>query len=66
MVCRITANLHSFGVITAEASDPDVYLAIDRCMARLARRCASRCTRQRGARPARISIRVPWSLPIAS
>jgi ribosomal subunit interface protein len=66
MVCRITADLHSFGVITAEASDPDIYIAVDRCTARLARRCASRCGRRRNARPARISIRAPWALPAAS
>jgi ribosome-associated translation inhibitor RaiA len=65
-LCRITADLHSFGSIVAEASDPDVYTAIDRCTARFARRCASRYTRQRSARAAKISIRVPWSLPIAS
>ena len=66
IMCRIAVDLHSFGVITAEASDPDVYTAIDRCTARIARRCASRCSRERNSRPARISIRDPWTLPIAS
>ena len=66
IVCRITADLHSFGVITAEAVDPDVYAAIDRCINRLARRCATQCSRERRPRPARISTPNSWTLPVAS
>jgi ribosomal subunit interface protein len=66
IVCRISADIHSFGFIVAEASDANMYTALDRCTARFARRCASRCMRQRSARAARFSIRSPWSLPIAS
>ncbi len=57
--CRIAADLRPFGVITTEASDADVYTAIDRCISRLARRCQAKCARPRSVRPSRASIRVP-------
>jgi ribosomal subunit interface protein len=57
--CRITSDFHPFGPIHAEATDADVYTAIDRCTGRLARRCASKCSRARSGTSARMSIRVP-------
>jgi len=57
--CHITADLHPFGVITAEAIDRDVYSAIDRCVGRLARRFQSKSAQPRSVRSSRASIRVP-------
>jgi ribosome-associated translation inhibitor RaiA len=65
LICRVSADLHPYGVITAEAKGSDVYTSIDRCTARLARRCASKCERHRGGRLSRNSIRVPKSPPAA-
>lgn len=65
LICRVSADLHPFGVITAEAIGSDVYTSIDRCTARLARRCASKCERQRDGRLSRKSIRSSGSLPAA-
>lgn len=45
MTCHFSADLRPFGVITAEASDNDIYTAIDRAAGRLARRCESKCAR---------------------
>lgn len=59
LVCRMTAELRPFGVITAEATDPDAYSAIDRCAGRLARRCESKCARPRGNTQNRATIRMP-------
>lgn len=39
LLCHIKADLTPFGVITAEASNSDVYAAVDRRIGRLARRC---------------------------
>jgi ribosomal subunit interface protein len=58
LVCRITADLHAFGVVTAEAIGTDVYASIDRCTARLARRCVTKCERSRSRRPSRDSMRL--------
>jgi ribosomal subunit interface protein len=57
ITCRISADLRPFGAILAEATDGDVYAAIDRSVARLARRCDSKYTRSRSARSSRTSIR---------
>lgn len=57
--CRIIADLHPFGAVIAEASDADVYSAIDRAVARLVRRCQSKCARQRSGTERRTSIRIP-------
>jgi ribosomal subunit interface protein len=65
LICRVSAELRPFGVITAEATESDVYTSIDRCAGRLARRCASKCERQRDGRLSRKSIRVPMSHPAA-
>ena len=65
MTCRMTADLRPFGVIMAEARDADVYMAIDRCAARLARRCDSKSERPRSARSSRTSIRTSKLLPAA-
>ena len=65
LVCRVAADLHQYGVVTAEAIGTDIYTSIDRCTARLARRCASKCQRQRSGRPGRNSIRMPNSRPTA-
>ncbi len=61
-LCRMTADLNPFGTISAEATDPDVYSAIDRCAGRLARQCESKCARPRSTRSSRMSIRVPGSI----
>jgi ribosomal subunit interface protein len=65
ITCRISAALHPFGPILAEATDADVYTAIDRCVARLARRCDSKCARPRSARSSRTSIRTSKLFPAA-
>jgi ribosomal subunit interface protein len=65
ITCRITADLRPFGVIVAEARDADVYTAIDRCSARLARRCESKSERPRSARSSRASIRTSMLFPAA-
>jgi ribosomal subunit interface protein len=65
ITCRISAHLHPFGSILAEATDADVYTAIDRCVARLARRCDSKCDRPRTARSSRTSIRTSKLFPAA-
>src|SRR4051812_8199205 len=57
IMCRTSADLRPFGAVVAEAADADVYTAIDRCIARLARRCDSKCTRSRGTRSSRTTIR---------
>lgn len=59
LTCRITADLRPFGVISAEASDTEVFGAVDRCIGRLARQCHSKCTRSRNGQLRRVSIRVP-------
>ncbi len=59
LICRAVADLHPFGAVIAEASDTDVYAAIDRAVARLVRRCQSKCTRQRSGMGRRTSIRIP-------
>jgi ribosomal subunit interface protein len=66
LMCRITAELHGFGTVTAEAVNTDVYAAIDRCAGRLARRCHSKLVRPRSERTSRSSIRVPRSLSDAA
>lgn len=58
LTCRISAEVEPFGVISAEAADPDVYTAIDRCAARLARRCQSQCARPRSRPDGRVSVRM--------
>jgi ribosome-associated translation inhibitor RaiA len=58
LVCRITAEFPPFGVLTAEALDPDVYSAIERSVGRLERQCQSKCARRRGGSN-RDSIRIP-------
>lgn len=65
ITCRMTLNLHPFGLIECEATDTDAYAAIDRCAGRLARRCDSRCGRSRSSRMNRLSIRVPGTMPLA-
>jgi ribosomal subunit interface protein len=65
ITCRISADLRPFGTVMAEAADADVYTAIDRCVARLARRCDSKCTRSRSARSSRTSIRTSRLFPAA-
>jgi len=65
LVCRMSADLQPFGVISAEAADMDLYTAIDRCAARLSRRCDSKCSRPRSSRANRFSIRVPGTLRAA-
>jgi ribosomal subunit interface protein len=65
IMCRISADLRPFGAVLAEATDADVYTAIDRCVARLARRCDSKCTRSRGAQSSRTSIRTSKLFPAA-
>lgn len=59
LTCRMTADCRPFGPVTAEASDMDVYAAIDRCAGRLARRCHSKVLRSRMDRANRVSIRFP-------
>lgn len=58
MTCRISADVQPFGVISAEAVDPDVYAAIDRCAGRLARRCQAKFARPRSRRESRASVRM--------
>jgi ribosomal subunit interface protein len=65
ITCRVSADLHPFGVILAEATDADVYTAIDRCVARLARRCESKCARPRSTRSSRTSVRTSKLFPAA-
>lgn len=65
LTCRITADLRPFGVISAEATDTDVFGAVDRCIGRLARQCQSKCTRSRNGQFRRVSIRVPNYLSAA-
>lgn len=65
LVCRMSADLHPLGIVTAEASDPDVYTAIDRCAGRLSRQCESKLNRLRSIRTRRTSIRVPGSAQAA-
>ncbi len=64
LVCRITAELQPFGVLTAEATDADVYTAIERSVSRLERQCQSKCSRRRGG-SSRDSIRIPNQKPAA-
>jgi ribosomal subunit interface protein len=64
LVCRITADLYRFGVVTAEAIDPDVYNAIERSVGRLERQCESKCARKRSG-SSRDSIRIPKLKPAA-
>ncbi len=64
LVCRITAELHPFGVVTAEAIDPDVYSAIERSVSRLERQCHSKCARRWGG-SSRDSIRISNQGPVA-
>lgn len=64
LACRITAELHPFGVVTSEAIDPDVYSAIERSVARLERQCQSKCSRRRSG-SSRDSIRIPTQKPAA-
>jgi ribosome-associated translation inhibitor RaiA len=65
MLCRLNAELRPFGTISAEATDVDVYAAIDRAASRLARRCESRCARQWSTRSSRTSIRTSRFLTAA-
>ena len=65
ITCHMSADLHPFGAILAEATDADVYTAIDRSVARLARRCESKCARSRSARSSRTSIRTSRLFPAA-
>ncbi len=64
-LCRMTLDLQPFGTISAEATDADVYGAIDRCAGRLARQCESKCGRPRSARTGRMSIRMPGFISAA-
>ncbi len=59
VTCRMIADLHPFGTVMTEATDADVYTAIDRCAGRLARRCESKCARPRTDN--RTTIRIPRS-----
>lgn len=59
VLCQISADFRPFGTITAEASDPDVFSAIDRCIGKFTRRCESKSARSRSRRPNRFSIRMP-------
>lgn len=63
-VCRVTAEFHPFGLVTAEAIDPDVYSAIERSASRLERQCQSKCARRKGG-SRRDSIRIPIQKPAA-
>ncbi len=65
LVCRITAEFHPFGLVTAEAIDPDVYSAIERSVSRLERQCQSRYSRNRRSSSGRDSIRIPSHKPAA-
>lgn len=65
LVCRITAEFHPFGLITAEAIDPDVYSAIERCVGRLERQCQAKYSRSRRSGSGRDSIRIPSHKPAA-
>lgn len=58
LACLMTAELHSFGVITAESVDVDAFSAIDQSAGRLARRCDSKCNRLRGGVLDRATIRI--------
>jgi ribosome-associated translation inhibitor RaiA len=62
LTCRLIAHFHQFGEVAAEATDSDVYTAIDRCAGRLARRCQSKITRSRTDRASRVSIRFSKAL----
>ena len=64
VTCRVAAELHPFGPVTAEATDPDVYSAIERCVNRLERQCHSKCARSRSG-SSRDSIRIPTQKPAA-
>ncbi len=64
LVCRITADIKPFGLVTAEAIDVDVYTAIERGVSRLERQCQSKCSRKRSG-PGRDSIRIPTQKPAA-
>lgn len=64
LVCRITAEIHPFGMVTAEATDPDVYSAIERSVNRLERQCQSKCVRKRSG-SSRDSIRISHQKPAA-
>ena len=64
LICRLAAEFPPFGVVTAEALDPDVYSAIERSVGRLERQCQSKCARRRGGSN-RDSIRIPTQKPAA-
>lgn len=65
LVCRIAAEFHPFGLVTAEAIDPDVYSAIERSVSRLERQCQSKYSRSRRGGSSRDSIRTPTQRPAA-
>mgnify|MGYP005815758727 CR=1 FL=1 len=65
LLCHMSATFHPFGVVTAEASDSDVYTAIDRCADKLTRRCESKSLRSRRGSLSRLSIRTPGHLDAA-
>jgi ribosome-associated translation inhibitor RaiA len=65
LVCRIAAEFQPFGLVTAEAIDPDVYSAIERCVSRLERQCQSKYSRSRRSSSGRDSIRIPSHKPAA-
>ncbi len=56
-ICRLQTEIPRFGSVSAEASDSDIYAAIDRAAGRLARQCLRRYQRERTLRAARLSIR---------
>jgi ribosome-associated translation inhibitor RaiA len=65
VVCRITAEFYPFGLVTAEAIDPDAYSAIERSVSRLERQCQSKYSRSRRSGASRESIRIPTHKPAA-
>lgn len=55
--CKVNVELQPFGAVQAEATNRDVYAAIDHTVRRLARRCARKVERPRMMRSSRMSIR---------
>jgi ribosomal subunit interface protein len=51
--CRMTADLHPIGTISADVRDPDLFSAMDRAAGRLSRRVSRELGRFRDARTAR-------------
>jgi ribosome-associated translation inhibitor RaiA len=56
--CGMTAEMQPFGKVTAEASDPDAFTAIDRCLGRLARHCESKAGRYQSRARSRETLRI--------